>query len=399
VDPTRSKSARDNTGEANILPHIMIASTIPLDGASGGVRLTRPAKWNMIEMHHTSGMGMRQLGPHDIPKTMMDYMMAADSSGEPYHMTKDIEAILCTDSNSDVMTVDDVKGPVVVWANLFNYYIDDAFTKLGGAAIKVVDHMRTEALPEDRSYGYVDRDTSDVIPGPVDILPALVAAWKGSSRGKRVSKYARQGAFDNIHIAPRMKIPEGLIKAVIPANTSDAPTRAKVTSADFAQFKMDKIAMAPFCPHDCFHMHWRWTDNDNGDQIATRGWGANEPNMVPGAPMVPHNQDVYVALPSPSSILYLAQVHDVPADDWQVICHHGAFYALTTSVLVSASQLEVQARLRGAFYGARQDKEIPLSYWSLFYWRLRYKIVVENGHLVAKERTTFPRGWKAAADL
>lgn len=376
------------TGEADIFPHIMIASTVPLEGASGGVRLTRPTEWNMLDMYHTSGMSMKQLGPHDIPKTMMDYMN--------YGMTKEIDVTLIADSNSDIMTVQNFVGPFVVWANLFNYYIDDASTKLAGAALKVVNHARTKGLLADDSYGYVHRDTSDVLLGPADLPGPILGP---TMLEYRVSKYPRQGAFDNIHMAPRMMIPEGIIKSVIPANTSDAPTRATVTAADFAQLKMDRIAMAPFCPHDCFHMHWRWSDNDNLDQIATRGWGADEPNMVPGAPMVPPNQDVYVGLPSKSSILYLADIHDVPADDWQVICHHGAFYALTTSSLVTASQFEVETRLRGAFYGARTDKQIPLSYWSLFYWRLRYKIVVENGHLVAKERMSFMRGWKAAADL
>jgi hypothetical protein len=125
--------------------------------------------------------------------------------------------------------------------------------------------------------------------------------------------------------------------------------------------------------------------------------GTDEPNMKAGAPMVPPNQDVWVALPSKSSILYLAEIYGVPVDDWQVICHHGAFYALTVSKLVWAAQLEVDTRLRGGFYGAYHP--IPYTYWSLFYWRLRYKIIVQGNHLVAKERTRLMRGWKAVADL
>src|SRR5262249_46228072 len=157
---------------------------------------------------------MTTLGPRDMPKTMMDYM-------SEYHMTKEIDSILITDSNSDVMTVGDFAGPFVVWANLFNYYIDDASTKLGATAIKVVDHKRTKKLSTDDGYGYVERDTSDVLPGPAGILTAFNTVWHQTFPGNRVSKYERQGAFDNIHIAPKMKIPEGFIKTVIPANTSD----------------------------------------------------------------------------------------------------------------------------------------------------------------------------------
>ena len=388
------------TGEADIFPHIMIASTTELDRASGGVRLTRPSGWNMMDMRMKS---MNTLGPHDIPKTMMDYMSAAAPDGTPYHMTKEIDAVLITDSNRWVMTVQDFFGPFVIWANLFNYYIDDPVTKLGGSVIKVVDHTRTKELSTDDGFGYVERDTSDVVPGLMGILTIGSSVLNQTFPGNRVSKYERQGAFDSIHMAPKMKIPEGLIKTLIPANTRDG-THATLTPADYAQLKMDKISMAPFCPHDCFHMHWRWTDNGNsgpnGTQIATRGWGPKEPNEVAGAPLVPHNQDVYLGLPSPHTILYLADIHGVPPDDWQVICHHGAFYALTTSNFVSAAQLEVETRLRGAFFGVLSiDRPIPLSYWSLFYWRLRYKVIVQNGHLIAQERMRFIQGWKAAADL
>jgi hypothetical protein len=158
--------------------------------------------------------------------------------------------------------------------------------------------------------------------------------------------------------------------------------------------------MAPFCPHDCFHRHWRWTDNLNGSQIATRGWGKDKPNEVPGAPMVRHNQDVYVGLPNPHTILYLADIHGVPSDDWQVICHHGAFYALTSSALVGLAQMEVDTRLHGIFFSGsyRQGRPIPDTYWPLFYWRLRYKAILENGHIVPQERTRFLQGWRKAAN-
>ena len=304
------------TGEGLIFPHIMIASTTELDRASGGVRLTRPSQFNMLDMRMSGPM--RQLKSYDIPKTMMEYMMAADSSGEPYHMTKDIDAVLSTDSNDEVMTVGGQVGPFIIWSNLFNYYIDEPTQKLGGSVIKVVDRNRTQKLAYADSFGYVERDTSDAMPFPTGILNSF-----NFYPEQRISKYERQGAFDNIHMAPKMRIPETLIDKILPAEPLIS-TPETLTSADFAQLKMNRISMAPFCPHDCFHMHWRWTDNLNGSQIATRGWGKDKPNEVPGAPMVRHNQDVYVGVPTPHTILYLADIHGVPSDDWQVICHHGA---------------------------------------------------------------------------
>jgi hypothetical protein len=381
------------TGEGLIFPHIMIASTTELDRASGGVRLTRPSQFHMLDMLMSSSP-MRKLTQFDIPTTMMEYMHAADANGDPFHMTKDIDAVLITDSNDDVMTVGGQVGPFIVWSNLFNYYIDEPTKKLGGSVIKVVDHKRTQQLSFADSFGFVERDTSDVFPFPSGILNSFKFFPE-----QRVSKYERQGAFDSIHMAPKMKIPEGLIDSILPANVVGISGET-LTSADFAQLKMDRISMAPFCPHDCFHMHWRWTDNLNGSQIATRGWGNDKPNEVPGAPMVRHNQDVYVGLPTPHTILYLADIHGVPSDDWQVICHHGAFYALTSSNLVGLAQTEVDTRLHGVFFSGshRQGRPIPDTYWPLFYWRLRYKVILDNGRLVLQERMRFLQGWKKAAN-
>lgn len=384
------------TGEGLIFPHIMIASTTELDRASGGVRLTRPSQFHMLDMLMSSSP-MRKLTQFDIPTTMMEYMHAADHNGDLFHMTKDIDAVLSTDSNDEVMTVGGKVGPFIVWSNLFNYYIDEPTKKLGGSVIKVVDHKRTQRLAYADSFGFVERDTSDVIPFPTGLLNLSLFPEQ------RVSKYERQGAFDNIHMAPKMKIPAGLIDSILPANGLGI-TPEPLTFADFDQLKMDRISMAPFCPHDCFHMHWRWTDNLNGSQIATRGWGQDKPNEVPGAPMVRHNQDVYLGVPNPHTILYLADIHGVPSDDWQVICHHGAFYALTSSGLVGAAQTEVDARLHGVFFS--EDRRfspsfpfpIPGTYWPLFYWRLRYKVILDNGRLVLQERTRFLQGWRKAAN-
>ena len=54
-------------------------------------------------------------------------------------------------------------------------------------------------------------------------------------------KLPRQGAFDNVHIAPQMEV--SLSVPVLGGLPSTA------------------VSMAPICAHDCFHMHWRWSQH------------------------------------------------------------------------------------------------------------------------------------------
>jgi hypothetical protein len=93
--------------------------------------------------------------------------------------------------------------------------------------------------------------------------------------------------------------------------------------------------MAPFCSHDCLHIHWRWSPDSNA---WVHGWSSVAPFQDSGAPLVPQNQEVFIETPSANVFVYHAIAYPTadPADDgsrtlrentWQVFMHHGGAYA------------------------------------------------------------------------
>ena len=135
-------------------------------------------------------------------------------------------------------------------------------------------------------------------------------------RGKIV-KTAGQGEFDNLHIAPKMVVRPQYV-------TSKRIPKEKLLG-------LDRITMAPFCFHDCLHMHVRWGAGDNDAQ--NRGWRDEEtPNALAGAPLVPTNQKVTLNLLSPTSFEYIAEAQGVRAGTWQIMLHDGPADALNRQV-------------------------------------------------------------------
>ena len=45
-------------------------------------------------------------------------------------------------------------------------------------------------------------------------------------------------------------------------------------SPDLAK-TFEHIWMAPFCAHDCFHLHWRWADYFGDEAIQFKGWSGS----------------------------------------------------------------------------------------------------------------------------
>jgi hypothetical protein len=144
-----------------------------------------------------------------------------------------------------------------------------------------------------------------------------------------IRKVARQKAFDNIHIAPAM---------------------------DY----LGAIAvMAPVCHHDCFHMHWRWTDAATDAPVS--GWDGGLPYTKAGAAMIPVNQELAVAATG-SSFNYIPNAVDVPAKEWQIFCHHGAGYL--TKVNRGGNAMLIIEGLTG---------QAGDSSWEAFYYHNRYQ--------------------------
>jgi hypothetical protein len=120
---------------------------------------------------------------------------------------------------------------------------------------------------------------------------------------------AGQGAFDNLHLAPRMLAPQ----AVRDASPGDQ--------------RLKEVAMAPFCVHDCLHLHWRWAQWYVNEH--TYGWDGDTPYRKAGAPMVPPNQRVSIRVCDPHTAEYHVRMRSPKAGAWQVIMHHGFAYALS----------------------------------------------------------------------
>lgn len=175
------------------------------------------------------------------------------------------------------------------WDNLFDYADKDAAATT--RTVKVVDPSRTGSRPDVGLRQTLDR--LQEIKGPTAVL-----------------KLPRQGDFDNIHLAPQMQVSLSLPigGAVIP------PT---------------PVSMAPICAHDCFHMHWRWSQHFTTESTAGWGPGPNDAYTVAGAPMVRSNITVSLVLTAGvPGLVYQASAAAQPANDWMVVMHHGAAYAI-----------------------------------------------------------------------
>jgi len=127
--------------------------------------------------------------------------------------------------------------------------------------------------------------------------------------------------------------------------------------------------MAPFCVHDCFHLHWRWGRPYASGMSPkhTRGWSHDTPYSEPGAPMVPPNQDVSIRLLSASSLAYTARIHAPVVGRWQIVMHHGAAYALSGPSGADALQF-LNDVLTTDLLGETSSE----GRWANYYWHLRY---------------------------
>lgn len=334
-------------GVGRLYPHIMVLANADLYSVDAGVRFRRPSRMTILDAEKC-GCG---------------------------EMLSDIGSLLVTDSNADAMAMENdpaQDAPMIFLANLFNYYVPDPFhdPTLAKRLITLV----TPNKGKRNKLGLVDRDCTDLSLGPIDPIPM---------NRERVTKVERQGEFDNIHVAPKMIVRDKIDQVEGPGGV----TRAFTTLADW---KMDAVTMAPFCAHDCFHMHWRWTDNGASIQ-AVCGWGTRSPYAVIGAPMVPQNQKVGLLLLSEGSFSYLARADEPRRNEWQPFCHHGAGYALSVGDPAKMAKLVMPMADEIIFQKLSANPRLsPASVtgdWALFYWRLRYTFkVVERQTATGTEK-------------
>jgi hypothetical protein len=333
----------------------MVIATSALARVDAAVRIRRPATTTMLD---------HGLDPN-----------AAHHQSEHDEMLPTIKGLLIGDANKGNVVLQNLPGapgPVPTWASMFTYYVVDPYAdpKIGDKLLPVV--RRSKRLVRNL-VGGVDRDCDDI------------TAWQhkhpvnGITNRMRVLKRERQGYFDNIHLAPRMRVKD-------PINSVDlyaavAPTapyaHAAVGPAEMAAWKMNEVAMAPFCAHDCFHTHWRWSDNHNNEE-GTWGWGPVQPHKEVGAPMVPENQDVFIQLLGHAEFSYIAQAHEVPKDVWQPFCHHGSAYGVSIGSPMILARRTVHHADEMTFNAKGSLLRVDGDGWALFYWRLRYRLVADG---------------------
>ncbi|HWL88545.1 MAG TPA: hypothetical protein VNO21_22230, partial [Polyangiaceae bacterium] len=314
-------------GTARIYPHVMVTSNIPMIRVETKVVVDRP------------------------PTTQKHSPVKPDDVG----MQDDIGAIFFADTNTVRAWYADVDlekapPPLPLWNNFFDYY--DLKPPIGQPILcvdksKPMRHVERSILRQNASGAY-------------DAEP--------------FTKLARQGAYDNLHLAPKMTL------------------RRK----DGVE---DPIAMAPFCVHDCLHTHFRWGIIAPKPPKIIYGFEGRKPYAKAGAPLVPANQNVWITLKNASSFYYHA-IAEGPAEPatWNVFFHHGMAYLLSVAdpfnVGLARNGVAALARARWEpFTGVGLAvvpplpipvplpavvpepvlKDIdPTSSWAAFYWRLQF---------------------------
>jgi len=307
---------------ARFHPHIMARCTWPIAELSAAVRFVRPPK-TIIE----GTCGCSEMNPE------MSSLLVADTNAGNYIMIEKVPVI-------------GTVPPPMFWNNLFNYYMVDPFKERGGAAIQVVDRLR---VSEPRTFHGAIARYGD---------PAA-----------KVTRRARQATFDNVHVAPTMAAPpvDKVWRFNLPPGASSAPH--PLAESDRESWHLDKIWMAPICAHDCFHMHWRWTDSVN-DRSAF-GFSGGKPYAAPGATMVPENQDVFIRFQNAFDFVYRVTAYDCPADQWQVVVHHGAAYVTEVKpwFMLVRDRMSLAFQLNPTQFGHGLK---AVNEWSTFYWNMRW---------------------------
>jgi hypothetical protein len=320
-------------GANRIYPHVMIMASQRLRDPQVTVTVTRPA--NTTPAHPSQEM-----------KTAIGPILTADTN---------------------LPRGNTIGPPLPEWDNIFDYYEMDPIGQ-GVTNLVMVDGDPNSTRSQQR------RVAQRLIMKEKSISPAPVYAFYDPVD---LVKVPRQGDFDNLHMAPKMSIPPL-------GNWNDPQIRAAL--------RMDDVVMAPFCVHDCLHMHVRWgeplvnwltqvftgpfPDSNKGFDVN------NNPNTTPGNTMVPINQTVRLQLNPPAEFTYEARAHGIAGPGrWQVFFHHGMAYAneIWEPAVVDKARIAMELT---ALKGGEQDfnRGQPLNtpslnaldFWSVFYWRLRW---------------------------
>lgn len=402
-------------GVARPVPHFMIMTNLPVSSIQASIRIERPDESGYYGTSHEPGRPPMHHPDMDPP----------------------LKAIAVTDTN--VFRAIDIAGQfnIPFWDLIFDYVLavpDSNFIKLNdelkvvkdepsqrtlNGALGLLDYERVKKAARGAAEGVL---AAVLVPGVgVSLILIPLAAAAGGAEGGSlvftrpglrivhrgpnsklasgfaqkvygasglrkddllprkkadVVKWARQGEFDSIHIAPRMKAHLLLGKPEL-----SVPAYGDTLS---------EIRMAPFCEHDCMHTHWRWGASWNHERMQRllknntpiSGFGSTDSDAkfsgvgVPyteiGAPLVPRNQEVKVSFESGHVFNYTATIaKDIAPGVWQAVYHHGSGYAV--SIVEKMQVNSLIHLLTGDIFDS-----VPEPQFSEFYWTLRFQDTVDG---------------------
>jgi hypothetical protein len=347
-------------GMAKIFPNIMVCSSIWLSSLRATVKIERTPSTTALD----SGNGK--------------------SMGTCCNAYSEVGAMLVADANESGMQIDgpgplDLPTQMPFWGGTFAYVKPEAHMSYTGQRLKVVDRSKTET----RTY-----------PGGTRRLVL------GSRELTSVKKEPGQGEWDNLHLAPALYLDLASMVRIAPPKLGDRG--GSITSEyanDPATTHTDKVWMAPFCSHDCFHTHWRWSA-EVGAAEWTYGWDATGPYKKAGAPMVPLHQDVELELHGPSSYSYHAQSTYGGAHlpgTWDIVMHHGAAYAqsIVSWLKFWGAQINVTFQQGVTSFYDSKGTQLTVGHAPLMYWLLRYEVDKQGGddgeigQIIVRDRIQF----------
>jgi hypothetical protein len=347
------------TGMGRFYPQIVVKSTIPLEHVDSAVRFKRP------------------------PRTTIEDGLPCGCA----EMQEEIFTGLFTDRNGIVPLPEvgatelfGIPGALLSlyettvpnWSFIFDYRTREPSNNYGGSAITVVDPSRNKV-----------RTLKDVI--------------ERNGKSADVKKLRRQGGFDNIHCAPRMKFPSGTRVRVHGREDLDFALE-DVLVKDGHSVNLVDVVMAPFCAHDCFHLHWRWTDSSV--QEPQMGWSETAPYCVPGGTMIPLHHRLRLLLEGNAQFVLMedtsiAADKPIPADRFEIFYSFGAAFALSAETFAAKairSQVDHSTKVYFVDPANPKDKIDATNSWTAFYVKMQYyfeEVLVEPNHtrrLMAFER-------------
>lgn len=296
-------------GVNRLFPHAMVMTSQPVKQIKALIVVNRPA---------TSSMAGPLAPEPGSNLSVGDTMLPNISPG------------LWTDANDSVAWI-----PLPLWDRLFDYYtvnpISDGMTNT------------TWVFAADGA-----KNTQRTGTGLIQRLDPVSKQYAG----RNFVKQARQGDFDNLHLAPRMA----------------ASPLLRIPNVG-----LDSIAMAPFCFHDCLHTHARWGAVYTDKPVM--GFDNNfNPYSVAGAPTVPHNQEVDLNLIAPAGFGYQASAVMIggkllDAGRWNVFFHHGMAYAnaIWDDNLFATARSAVEFFAKNELKGPDGTRSTACFYWRLVF--------------------------------